>query len=362
MQIYKLWPIGLVFMIALAGSAWLLRHDLGLALMRRGIEAHVGRDITTSLPDGLHIILCGTGSPLPDPVRAGPCSLVIAGTHLLVVDVGEGSARKLALMGIPLGRIDALFLTHFHSDHIEGLGPLLLQRWVGHAATAPLPIVGPTGVAQVVDGFNMAFALDNGYRTAHHGPVIAPPGGAGGVAAPFALPVPGQGDQAVVLDEDGVRVTAFRVNHGPVSPAVGYRFDYKGRSVVFSGDTSPSSSLIVAAKGADLLVHEALQPRLVRMMTNTLAAKGLANTAQITRDILTYHSTPTQAAETARAAGVKQLVLNHLVPPLPTALVYPAFLGDAHSYFSGPITIGEDGMMFSLPANGTGITQQMLLR
>jgi ribonuclease Z len=316
-----------------------------------------GRDATIGLADGLHLVVCGSGSPLPDPTRAGPCSMVIAGNRLFVVDAGEGGARNLTLMGMPTGRVEALLLTHFHSDHIDGLGPLLLLRWSGKPNTTPLPIIGPTGVEQVVTGFNTAYALDHGYRTAHHGPAIMPPGGAGGVARPFAIGTA----PVVILDDAGLRITAFRVAHDPVEPAVGYRFDYKGRSLVLSGDTGPSPSLVAAAKGADLLVHEALQPALVRKLTDALAAKGVGNTAQITRDILNYHSSPEQAADAARAAGAQALLLNHIVPPMPFNFAYPAFLGDAADHFAGPITVGEDGMIISLPVGSSDIDRRKLL-
>jgi ribonuclease Z len=351
--------LGVVSIALVAGIAVkLLQPQIGTMLLTRVADQRAGRDATRGLPDGLHVILCGTGSPLPDPSRAGPCTMVIAGRHIFVVDAGEGGARNMLLMGLPTGRIERLFLTHFHSDHIDGMGPMLLLRWSGKPNTSPLPVAGPPGVEQVVAGFNTAYALDNGYRTAHHGPAIMPPGGAGAVAMPFAI---GSGAQTV-LEGDGVRVTAFAVNHGPVRPAVGYRFDYKGRSVVLSGDTAPSTVMIAAAKGADLLVHEALQPALVRRLTDALAAKGVNNTAQITRDIVNYHTTPEQAADAARAAGVKQLVLNHIVPPMPFRFAYPAFLGDAAGHFSRPITVGEDGMIFTLPAGGTEITRGNLLR
>jgi ribonuclease Z len=339
------------------GGFKLFQPQIATAVLARVANDRAGRDATTGLPDGLHVVLCGTGSPLPDPSRAGPCTLVIAGKRLFVVDAGEGGARNLTLMGMPTGRVEGLFLTHFHSDHIDGLGPMLLMRWSGRPNLAPLPIHGPPGVEQVVAGFNTAYALDNGYRTAHHGPAIMPPGGAGASARPFAI-----GSAPVVLvDDSGVRITAFPVDHGPVKPAVGYRFDYKGRSVVLSGDTAPSPSLVAAAKGADLLVHEALQPKMVRLLTDALVDKGAANTAQITRDIVNYHTSPEQAADAARAAGVKQLLLNHLVPPLPFAFAYPAFLGDAASHFAGPITVGEDGMILTLPAGSTTISQKKLL-
>ncbi len=335
--------------------------SIGAALFGRAVGERVGRDATSKLADGLHIALCGTGSPLPNPVRAGPCNVVIAGTHIFVVDIGEGGGRNINMMGIPMGKIEGVFLTHFHSDHIDGMGPLMLGRWTSSTANAPLPIYGATGVDQVVTGFNGAYTIDNGYRVAHHGPAIAPPTGAGAVAAPFALPEAGKGDTVVILDADGLKVTAIRVDHGPIKPAVGYRFDYKGRSVVISGDTVKSTALIAASKGADLLVHEALQPKLVKMMTTGLDAKGMKNMAQITRDILNYHTSPEEAAEVAKAAGVKQLVLSHIVPSIPSKFFYPAFLGDAGAHFGGSIIIGEDGMMFSLPAGQSAITQSRLM-
>jgi ribonuclease Z len=334
---------------------------IGSALFDRAVGERVGRDSTAALPDGLHVALCGTGSPLPNPVRAGPCNVVIAGKQIFVVDIGEGGARNINLMGLPLGRISGVFLTHFHSDHIDGMGPLMLARWTAGTNTAPLPIYGPTSVEQVVAGFNAAYAIDDTYRTGHHGPSIAPPEGAGGIAMPFALPEPGQGETVVVLEKDGLKVTAIRVDHGPVKPAAGYRFDYKGRSVVISGDTVKSTALTAAAKGADLLIHEALQPKLVKMMTTSLAAKGMNNLAQITRDILNYHTTPEQAAEVAQAAGVKELVLNHIVPSIPSKFFYPAFLGDAAAHYPGPIVVGEDGMMFSLLAGNNDIVESRLM-
>jgi len=352
--------VALIALVAIAVKAFQAR--IGMALMERTVKARVGRDATAGLPDGLHVALCGTGSPLPDPTRAGPCTMVIAGKHIFVVDAGDGGARNIALMGIPTGRIESLFLTHFHSDHIDGLGPIMLLRWGGGAARSPLPIHGPQGVERVVAGFDAAYALDSSYRTAHHGPKIMPPSGAGGVAVPFLLPPKGQGDSVVVLNDDGVKVTAFRADHAPVEPAVGYRFDYKGRSVVLSGDTRPTPTLIAISKGADLLVHEVLQPKMVAMLTRSLEARGQSNMAQITRDIVGYHSTPEQAAQDAKAAGVRYLLLNHIVPPLPARFAYPAFLGDARLYYDGPTTVGEDGMLLSLPAGNHEVILKRLFR
>jgi ribonuclease Z len=352
------WLAVLVTLLAIGGLMMVLnRAPLGQALFERAVKSRVGKDVTAGLPNGLHVGLCGTGSPLPNRDRAGACTVVIAGKRIFVVDAGEGGARNIQLMGVPNGRIERLFLTHFHSDHIDGMGPMLLLRWTGGAAKTPLPVHGPDGIEGVISGFNAAYAADNSYRVAHHGAEIVPPEGGGATAVPFAM----DGNFAVVFDDGAVRITAFRVDHDPVKPAVGYRFDYKGRSVVISGDTAKSASLIAAAKGADLLVHEALQPKMVEAMTEALDAKGITNTAKITRDILDYHASPEEAADAAKAAGVKQLVLSHIVPPLPSAFFYPAFLGDAAKRYSGPIVVGEDGMFFSLPAGSKAIEQQELL-
>ena len=346
---------GLVLIAGIGlGIATLFQPYLGTLVLERMIDQRVGRSVLAGLPDGIHVLLCGTGSPLPDPRRAGACTAVLAGRHLFVVDAGDGGARNLALMGVPMGRIERVFLTHFHSDHIDGLGPLMLMRWTAGTAASPLPVAGPPGVGAIAAGFNAAYATDTRYRIAHHGAAIVPPAGAGAVAPPFASSA---GDATAVYRHDGVTVTAIRVNHAPVAPAVSYR----GRSVTLSGDTAFSPALVRAARGSDLLVHEALQPRLVARLTDRLAAAGLANTAQITRDIRGYHTTPEQAADVARLAGVRQLVLDHVVPALPLRILYPAFVGDAPQHFAGPITVAEDGMLFSLPAGSTRIDRRALL-
>jgi ribonuclease Z len=310
-------------------------------------------DPLAELPDGLHVLLCGAGGPLPDPVRSGACVAVVAGRHVVVVDAGSGGARNLARMQLPPGLAEALFLTHFHSDHIDGLGEMALLRWTGSANQSPLPVYGPRGVEDVVAGFVRAYQQDVGYRVAHHGPETVPPSGAGMTAHAFAEPAPGEAP--LVYEAGGLRVTAFAVDHEPVRPAVGYRFEYGGRSVVVSGDTAKSANLQAQAEGVDLLVHEALSARLVGRMNAAAQAAGRANMAKITADILDYHATPVEAAEVAAAAGAKHLLFYHVVPPLLLPGLDQVFLDGVDDAFDGGVTLGQDGTWISLPKGGDAI-------
>ena len=346
---------GLVIVALIAAIGF--QRPIGSWLFQRAVEQNTGRDIVAGLDDGLHVGLCGTGSPMPNPERAGPCNVIIAGDQIFLVDIGEGGNRVLNLMGINPAQLDGLLLTHFHSDHIDGLGPLMLFHWTRGATTTPLPVHGPNGVEAIIDGFNAAYATDDTYRIAHHGEEVVPPTGGGAKALPFEM----AGTREVIHQKDGLTITAFTVDHAPIDPAVGYRFDYRGRAVCISGDTSKSANLETVCNGADIIVHDALQPAMVEEMRARLLETGNPLAAKIMFDIQDYHASPHDAAESAQIAGAKMLVLSHLVPPLPAEYLYPAFLGDAESRFDGPIVVGEDGMLFSLPAGSEDINQSNLL-
>jgi ribonuclease Z len=343
----------LVVVVVVAALGYAFRGPITLRLIENVVASNLETNLVRELPDGLHVALCGAGSPMPDPQRSGPCTAVIAGERIFVVDAGSGSSRILSRLRIPQGEIEAIFLTHFHSDHVDGLGELLLQRWVGGSNPEPATVHGPEGVAQIVGGFNLAYRLDSGYRVAHHGEAIVPPSGAGAVARPFAQP--DDGVAVPLVDAGGVKVTAFRVEHSPVDPAVGYRFDYKGRSVVISGDTTKSANLQRFAEGVDLLVHEALAPQLVEVITRGATAAGRPNLAQITVDILDYHTSPVEAAEVARDAGVGHLLYNHIVPPLLLRPMQGLFLEGVAEVYDGPVTIGRDGTLVVLEAGSDAI-------
>lgn len=317
------------------------------------------KHIKLVLEDGLHAVLTGTGSPIADIKRAGPSVAMQAGNKLFIVDTGDGSARNLQGAGLNIGKVDAVFITHFHSDHIGGLGETMVERWAAGGHSDQLPIYGPIGISTIVEGFKIAYEQDKGYRIAHHGADTLPPSGAGGKAIEFDLgrdPMAGK----IIYDKEGVKITAFNVNHAPVYPAVGYKFEYKGRSIVISGDTVYTENLVEQSKGSDLLICEALNPELVKIINQNAGLLGSATVAKITEDIPKYHMSPEQTAKTAAKAGVKHLTLTHIIPPLPSRLLYNVFLGDAKKIYKGKIDIGRDGMLISLPANSKSIKTKYL--
>ncbi len=348
----RAWLAGGASLVAVLGGLYLARGEIALALTSRAVEKAMATNLTKELPDGLHAVVCGSGSPLADTTRAGPCLSVVAGRRVFVVDAGEGSAEVLNSIGLSPGLVEAVFLTHFHSDHIDGLGALAMQRWVSGAARTPLPLRGPPGVESIAAGFNEAYRQDSTYRVAHHGAETVPPEGFGLAARPFAQPGP---DGQVVFEDGGVKITAFAVDHDPVHPAVGYRFDYKGRSLVISGDTAKNVAVENNARGADLLVHEALSPRLVAILEQASRKAGRPNVAKLMADIPDYHTAPQEAAQSAQTAKVGALMLTHMVPPLRIRALEGPFLGNARHIFDGPLWVARDGDVVSLPAGGKAI-------
>lgn len=310
------------------------------------LERALARAMSTSPPEppdgGLRVTLCGTSSPIPHPTRAQACVAVQVDDRLFLVDAGAGSAAVATLAGLPLERLEAVFLTHFHSDHIAALGDFALLSWVAGRA-APLELVGPPGVARIAEGLNTLYALDGGYRVEHHGADLLPPALHDLVARTI--------EPGVVLEEDGLVVEAFTVDHSPVEPAVGYRFSYGGRSVVITGDTVVNDAVREATTGADLVLADALSPTLVRALERASRAAGRDRQAKVFADIQDYHASTEDLAALARTGAFGQLALYHLVPAPRNALMARVFARD----LPDGVILTDDGMAFVLRPGTTAI-------
>jgi ribonuclease Z len=267
----------------------------------------------------IEVVLLGTGSPLPDPHRAGPATLVRAGGRAFVVDCGRGVLMRAAAAGIGAGQIDALLVTHLHSDHLTDLNDIITTRWVTSFAPSPLRIFGPPGIAEVVSATLAVMERDVRYRLDHHEDLTWEP--------PVEVTEVADG---LVLDEGGVRITTAPTDHRPVQPTIAFRVDHDGRSVVLAGDTVPCDTLDRLAEGAGALVHTVIRREL-------LDAAGV----QRLRDVGDYHSSVEDAARTAARAGVGTLVLTHYVPAIVPG-DEETWRALAAAHFGGTIALGDD--------------------
>ncbi len=265
------------------------------------------------------VTLLGTGSPMVDPNRAGPATLVTAGDQAFLVDCGRGALMRAAAVGVGAANLTALLLTHLHSDHITDLSDVITTRWVTTFVPTPLPIIGPPGTRAVVDATLAALAPDISYRIAHHADITEPP----------SVQVHEYTD-GPVWDSDGVRISVAPTDHRPVEPTIAFRAEYRGTSVVLAGDTVPCASLDELARGADALVHTVIRKDLVALVPQ-----------QRLKDILDYHSSVEQAGATAARAGVGTLVLTHYVPPLLPGQE-DQWRALAATEFDGRVELGDD--------------------
>lgn len=286
--------------------------------------------------DALRVLVCGSASPLGNVRdRAQACIAVIAGERIFLVDTGSGAAKNLGIARIPMQHLKGVLLTHYHSDHIGDLPAINLASWIA-GREKPLAVIGPEGVSEVVAGFNNAYALDRSYRTAHHGEEILPT-----KIGPMAAEVIEPG---VIYEEDGLRITAFPVDHRPIEPAFGYRFDFLGRSVVVSGDTVATATLGEAAKGSDLLLHDAMALPLVQQVERMMSSAGNQRMSKLIKDVQDYHAPIPDILELAKQAGVGTVALYHLVP----APANPAVLKQFMSGLPEDVVVTMDGMLFEL--------------
>jgi ribonuclease Z len=279
------------------------------------------------------VTLLGTGVPIPSPDRFGPGILIEAGHQKLLIDAGRGITMRLFQLKVPIGKIDALFLTHFHSDHTSGLPDLWLTGWLESSfgtRRTPFRVIGPTGTEVLTSNLEKAYAADINIRIADE---KLPPEGIAFNTEEFA-------DDGIVYERDGLRVAAFEVDHGDViKPAYGYRVEYGGYCVVISGDTRYNENVVKHGTGADLLIHE------------VAAARPALMAEAYMQRIIGHHTTPREAGLVFSRANPRLAAYTHLVLPGSDAIL-PATVADViaetRTTYKGPLEIGEDLMSFEI--------------
>ena len=276
----------------------------------------------------LAVTLLGTGSPMPSPDRAGPATLISAGDgpgaeHYLV-DAGRGVLMRLAACGLGAPNLNAVLITHLHSDHITDLNDVITTRWVMTFEETPLTIIGPVGTQSVVSHLLASLEPDIEYRIAHHKdldhrpPVTVIEVESGVIELPD-----GQGGK--------VAITCGQTDHKPVEPSVGFRFEHNGAVVVAAGDTIPCDGLDALCDGANALVHTVIRKDIIANVP-----------MQRMQDTLDHHSSPEQAAQTAAKAGIDTLIYTHYVPPMPMGGTEDEWRALGAAHFDGTIELGDD--------------------
>lgn len=294
----------------------------------------------TAAKSDFRVTLLGSGIPVPEPDRFGPATLVEAGGQKLLFDAGRGATIRLFQLRVPLREVGPLFLTHFHSDHTVGIPDVWLSGWLGGPwarRTTPFRVIGPTGTKDLMANLERAYAADIKIRMADEN---YPAEGIRVITEEFPM-------GGVVYEKDGVRVTAFEVNHGDlIKPSYGYRIDYDGRSVVISGDTRFDKNVIKHGTGADLLIHEvaAVRPELLK-------------DAQVQR-VMAHHTSPQEAGRVFQLARPKLALYTHLVllarPGVP-AVTAEELVAQTRASYDGPLVVGEDLMAFNVGKAGVEI-------
>lgn len=271
-------------------------------------------------------VCLGTGCPVATPARMGPAHLVIAGATKILIDCGSGVTQRLVQAGTRGADLDALIVTHYHSDHVIDFWQLIVSSWHQGRAKPWRVSSTPPAIAHMKKQIE-SFADEIALRIKHeHRP------------STDGLTIAFEELNAGTLTFPDVAITAFAVDHRPVAPAYGLTFESAGRKLVFSGDTAPCNALEQAAQNADLLVQEVFVDREMQPTPGVRSAETVAS-------VQAYHTTPAQAAHIASSAQVRALMLTHIVPP---AANRAALLQEIRAGYSGPAVVGEDLMRFDL--------------
>ena len=339
-KILKL-SLGLL-VIVVVGRALLKLPAVQDVVLERG-TALLAKRGAVPLPESenLRVYVCGSASPL-GMGQAQACIAVITPEHFYLIDSGAGSTDNINRLGLPTERLQGLLLTHFHSDHIAEIYEVNLGSWVS-GRPAPLTVYGPRGVAEVTDAVNAGYRQDRIYRTGHHGEDLLPP--ALGVLEHKTI-APG-----VILEDGDLKISAYVAEHPPIHPAVGYRFDYRGRSVVISGDSNVTDETRKIVDGADLLLHDALSLPMVTALSEALGAVGQSRQSKIVADVMDYHASTESLIELGEKSNVDMVAFYHLVPVPPNSVVEDIFTRGVPDNF----LLTEDLMWFELPIDGDDI-------
>ena len=284
------------------------------------------------------VVLLGVkGGPAIYPGGPMPTSqLLRMGGKTILIDCAIGVSGAIARAGVALPQVDAIFITHLHSDHYLELGPFLHTAWTT-GLKRPIPIYGPEGLQTYMDGFLHSMSFDIDLRQEDEGrPDLT------------ALCPVHRLDETLALDLDGVRVSALRNHHPPIKDSFALRFEHGGRRVVMSGDTAPIPQMVPFARGADLLLHEAMLTAGVQAICDRVGATDGRLYTHITRS----HTDAVDAGRIAAEAGVKALALNHLIPTGDPGFTEDHWRAAVAQHFDGPTHIGRDGMVINLPRAG----------
>lgn len=289
--------------------------------------------------ESLQVVMVGTGTPFSlDRSMTGVG--VIANGHFFMFDAGPGVVQQLELQKLPINKIDGVFLTHYHSDHYLDLPNLINRSWSQGNENA-INVYGPDGLPGVINGLNQFLAIENHYRVKHHGALLDMEKS---IAIPNEFQL-GEDKTKLVYDNDGIKITAFKVNHDPVHSAVGYVVEYNGKKLVMSGDTKKNAMVEKMAKDADMLIHEVMLMSFIEDLEKVATQRDDERTAQMMRDIRDYHTSPSEVAEVAQNAQAKKLILSHVAPPADNVVMKKAYKDKMKAY-KGPIEFAEDGDIY----------------
>lgn len=331
----------LILFIGIAFFVYFNQDKILLNLMHRQAENLQMRTDLLEEKEGITVITVGTAAPLPSR-RNQSCTAVFVNGHFFVFDVGDGAVQGMENLSLPLNKLNAAFITHWHSDHFIDLPYLINRSWL-LGRNSDLEIYAPEGADTIIHSINNMLSLENGYREEHHGKDII--NSRYGVGIPFEINLSGI-KEAVVFEKDGIRISAFDVRHDPIEPAFGFKIEYNGKKVVLSGDTRKNENVLAQSQNADLLIHEVMAMDFFKNLSKIQTDLGNDRNAKILIDITDYHTSPRDVAEIAKAANVKKLVLNHLAPSPDNWLLKRLFLNEMEGVYNGEIVLAEDGDFF----------------